>query len=36
VKQKFDYPDAFLYLGKAYEELGLEEKAQWAYDRVKN
>jgi tetratricopeptide (TPR) repeat protein len=35
VKEKYDYPDAFLYLGKAYEELGLEEKAQWAYERVK-
>ncbi|MBN1802426.1 MAG: hypothetical protein JW891_13025 [Candidatus Lokiarchaeota archaeon] len=34
VKEKFDYPDAFLYLGKAYEELGLKDKAQWAFDRV--
>lgn len=35
VKIKFDYPDGFLYLGKAYEKLGLKDKAQWAYDRVK-
>ncbi len=34
VKEKFDFPDAFLYLGKAYEELGLKDKAQWAFDRV--
>ncbi|MFO8020752.1 MAG: hypothetical protein R6U96_19165 [Promethearchaeia archaeon] len=34
VKMKFDYPDAFLYLGKAYEALGLDDKAKWAYDRV--
>ncbi|MHA1282062.1 MAG: tetratricopeptide repeat protein [Promethearchaeota archaeon] len=35
VKIKFDYPDAFLYLGKSYEQLGLADKAKWAYDRVK-
>ncbi|MHA1195474.1 MAG: RING finger domain-containing protein [Promethearchaeota archaeon] len=35
VKKKFDYPDAFLYLGKAYQELGLYEKAKWAFERVK-
>ncbi|MEJ2248120.1 MAG: RING finger domain-containing protein [Candidatus Lokiarchaeota archaeon] len=34
VKEKFDFPQAFFYLGKSYEELGLEEKAKWAYDRV--
>jgi tetratricopeptide (TPR) repeat protein len=34
VKEKFDYPDAFLYLGKAYQELGLEDKAKWAFERV--
>lgn len=34
VKKKFDYPDAFLYLGKAYEALGLDDKAKWAFDRV--
>lgn len=34
VKQKYDYPDAFLYLGKAYEQLGLDDKARWAFDRV--
>ncbi len=35
VKEQFDYPDAFLFLGKAYEALGLEDKAKWAYERVK-
>lgn len=34
VKEKYDYPDAFLYLGKSYQELGLEDKAQWAFERV--
>ncbi|MFX1316257.1 MAG: RING finger domain-containing protein [Promethearchaeota archaeon] len=34
VKQKYDFPDAFLYLGKSYQELGLEDKAKWAFDRV--
>ncbi len=35
VKEKYDYPEGFLYLGKAYEALGLDDKAQWAYERVK-
>ncbi len=35
VKIKFNYPDGFLYLGKAYEKLGLKDKAQWAFDRIK-
>ncbi|MFX1446764.1 MAG: RING finger domain-containing protein [Promethearchaeota archaeon] len=35
VKEKYDYPDGFLYLGKAYEALGLYDKARWAYERVK-
>ena len=35
VKFNFDYPDGFLYLGKAYEKLGLNDKAKWAFDRVK-
>ena len=34
VKFKYDYPDGFLYLGKAYKELGLDDKAKWAFDRV--
>ena len=34
VKEKYDYPDAFLYLGKSYQELGLDDKAKWAFDRV--
>ncbi|MFX1445150.1 MAG: RING finger domain-containing protein [Promethearchaeota archaeon] len=34
VKERYDYPEAFLYLGKAYQELGLEDKAQWAFERV--
>ncbi|MHA2036500.1 MAG: RING finger domain-containing protein [Promethearchaeota archaeon] len=36
VKLNFEYPDGFLYLGKAYEKLGLHDKAKWAFDRVKN
>ena len=35
VKTKFDFPDAFLLLGKSYEALGLKDKAQWAFERVK-
>ncbi len=35
VKEKYDYPEGFLYLGKAYEALGLGDKAKWAYERVK-
>ena len=35
VKEKFDYPDAFQILGQAYKELGLEDKAQWAFERAK-
>ena len=34
-KEDFDFPDAFLYIGKSYEALGLSEKAKWAFDRVK-
>jgi tetratricopeptide (TPR) repeat protein len=34
VKIRFDYPDGFLYLGKAYEKLGLHDKAKWAFDRI--
>ena len=34
VKEKYDYPEAFLYLGRSYQELGLEDKAQWAFDRI--
>ena len=34
VKERYDYPEAFLYLGKSYQELGLEDKAQWAFDRI--
>ncbi len=35
VKENFDYPEAFDYLGKSYQELGLEDKAKWAFDRAK-
>lgn len=35
VKENFDFPDAFLYLGKSYEALGLIDKAKWAFERVK-
>ncbi len=34
VKEKYNYPDGFSYLGKAYEALGLDDKAKWAYERV--
>ncbi|MBY9014292.1 MAG: hypothetical protein KGD68_01235 [Candidatus Lokiarchaeota archaeon] len=34
VKEKYNYPDGFLYLGKAYEALGLDDKAKWAYERI--
>ncbi len=34
VKIRFNYPDGFLYLGKAYEKLGLHDKAKWAFDRI--
>ncbi|MFX0027597.1 MAG: hypothetical protein ACFE8B_00180 [Candidatus Hermodarchaeota archaeon] len=36
VKLKFDYPDGFLFLGKSYEALGMKDKADWAYQRIKN
>ena len=35
VKLKFDYPDGFLFLGKSYEALGMKERADWAYQRIK-
>ncbi|MFX1573802.1 MAG: hypothetical protein ACFFB0_13715 [Promethearchaeota archaeon] len=35
VKVKFDYHDAFRYLGMSYEALGMKDKADWAYKRVK-
>ncbi|MFX1312772.1 MAG: RING finger domain-containing protein [Promethearchaeota archaeon] len=35
VKLKFDYLDAFYYLGMSYEALGMTDKANWAYERVK-
>ena len=35
VKLRYDYPDGFLLLGKAYEQLGLQDKAKWAFDRIK-
>ncbi|MBY9019932.1 MAG: hypothetical protein KGD67_02660 [Candidatus Lokiarchaeota archaeon] len=34
IKERYDYPEGFLYLGKAYEALGLDDKAKWAYERV--
>jgi len=36
VKLKFDYPDAFFFLGSAYEALGMKDKAEWAYERIKH
>lgn len=35
VKLNFDYFDAFRYLGMSYEALGMKDKADWAYKRVK-
>lgn len=35
VKLKFDYPNGFLFLGKSYEALGMKEKAEWAYQRIR-
>jgi len=35
VKEQFDYPEGFFYLGKSYEALGLTDKAKWAFERVK-
>lgn len=35
VKAKFNFPEGFLLLGKSYEALGLKDKAQWAFERVK-
>jgi len=35
VKEQYDYPEGFLYLGKSYEALGLTDKAKWAFERVK-
>ena len=35
VKLKFDYPNGFLFLGKSYEALGMKERADWAYQRIK-
>jgi len=35
VKEKYDHPEGFLFLGKAYEALGLDDKAKWAYERIK-
>ncbi len=34
VKEKYDYPEGFLFLGKSYEALGLKDQAKWAFDRV--
>ena len=30
----FEFPDAFLYFGTAYQAIGLEDKAKWAFDRI--
>ncbi|MHA1914848.1 MAG: hypothetical protein ACW986_11180 [Promethearchaeota archaeon] len=35
VKLKFDYPDGFFFLGRSYDALGMKDKADWAYERVK-
>lgn len=36
VKLDHDYPFAFYYLGKSYEQLGLKDKAIWAFERSIN
>ena len=33
VKKHYNYPQAFYYLGKNFESLGLSDKALWAYER---
>ena len=35
IKENYEFPEVFLYLGKSYEKLGLTEKAKWAFDRVR-
>ena len=35
IKESYELPEVFLYLGKSYEKLGLTEKAKWAFDRVR-
>lgn len=35
VKQDFEFPQAWLYLGRSYQALGLEDKAKWAFERAK-
>ncbi len=34
VKECYDFPEAFSFLGKAYQKLGLTEKAKWAFERA--
>ena len=34
VKERYDFPEAFSFLGKAYQKLGLTEKAKWAFERA--
>lgn len=33
VKIEFSYPYAFYYLGKSFHNIGLNDKAKWAYER---
>ena len=35
VKENFNYPEAFNYLGKSYKALGLDDQAEWAFKRAK-
>lgn len=35
IKENYEFPEVFLYLGKSYEKLGLTEKAKWAFDSVR-
>ena len=34
VKNKFEFPFAFYYLGKSFQEVGLPDKAKWAFERA--
>ncbi|MBY9006471.1 MAG: hypothetical protein KGD63_06905 [Candidatus Lokiarchaeota archaeon] len=35
VKENFNYSEAFIYLGKSYKALGLDDQAEWAFKRAK-
>jgi tetratricopeptide (TPR) repeat protein len=35
IRENYEFPEVFLYLGKSYEKLGLTEKAKWAFDSIR-